>query len=138
MNRNEWLDSLKVGDSVMESYSYDWNSKRAYRVVTIERMTKTLFITNKGAKYRKSNGYLQSGGLEIIEPVDVERYKECLAVKMRYVAERNIINIAQKIMNATGRKSEQGEISLDVVRDCEQRMKDIAGLLGVVLTEEKI
>lgn len=62
---NEWLENLKVGDNVV----VEDNRGRGH-ATTIERTTKTLFITPKHGKYKKSSGFAPGKWptVSIVEP----------------------------------------------------------------------
>lgn len=56
MNKQAWLDQLKVGDKVIVSAHFDRNY-----ISTIERITKTLIIIKQG-RFRKDGGLCQGSG----------------------------------------------------------------------------
>jgi len=84
----EWLNNLKVGDSVVIDAGYNGMS-----VSVVERITPTRIISKSGGKYRKKNGRAVGdtgwNPARLREPTDVlllEIRKKFLCDKLRHIA----------------------------------------------------
>lgn len=53
MSEDSWLESLKVGDAVVEEWGYGY---KAERLTTVTKVTKTLVVVATGGRYRRDDG----------------------------------------------------------------------------------
>lgn len=64
----DWINNIKVGDKVAYDIGGRWD-RDYFKIYTVERLTKTLIITN-GGRFRKDGTSQESNSWEKIRPVD--------------------------------------------------------------------
>ena len=81
---SEWLDNLKIGDSVIVH-----NSHFGSKVAVIERFTKTLIIT-KNSKFRRSDGCAPGNGW------CRNRLQELTTERVNHIRKNNLVDCLKR------------------------------------------
>lgn len=90
----DWINNIKVGDKVAYDIGGRWE-RDYFKIYTVERLTKTLIITN-GGRFRKDGTSQCSDSWKKIRPVD--EYVAKAIIRRRTIA---------KFKEAVGKSIEQ-------------------------------
>ena len=98
--RHQWLDSLKVGDTVAMKILQNWKADPPYLLYTILRVTKTQFVGNIVGRtiivsevlFKRENGNrvghpgcIEPVTQEVLEAIDLHAQRERLRERLMHV-----------------------------------------------------
>jgi hypothetical protein len=136
MTQNEWLASLKVGDTVMEYYDYGNGRelRTGVRTPTVDRITKTQIITSSCGRFRRTDGVRIGGGWsDKIVPFNKEKFDE-IRKEMRWYATKNRVLAYLHELDTNAYKRIKDDMPLEILRKHELALADMTAALGITIT----
>jgi hypothetical protein len=135
-NSNHWLESLKVGDTVMEYYDYgsNYQLRTGVRTPTVDRITKTQIITSSCGRFRRTDGFRLGGGfIDKIVPFNKEKLDE-IRKEMHWYATKGLVLSYLHELDTNADKRIKEDMPLETLLKHQRTLEDMMADLGITIT----